>query len=136
VPYYEAIGGIDLNKPRALNFGDRGLRMTNEIPEGILELRGGRLYLLRGNESFLQQMEAWGYIHVADQETMIRAAIDPVPEDFLAAASTGSGTDDWVSFVTMPTGSASYAVYMKRITDRPYDGGMAMLTVLMPARAT
>lgn len=136
VPYYEAIGGIDLNKPRALNFGDRGLRMTNEIPEGILELRGGRLYLLRGNESFLQQMEAWGYIHVADQETMIRAVIDPVPEDFLAAASTGSGTDDWVSFVTMPAGSASYAVYMKRITDRPYDGGMAMLTVLMPARAT
>lgn len=134
VPYYEAIGGIDLNQPRALNFGDSGLRMTNEVPVGVLELRNGKLYLLRGNESFLQQMEAWGYITLADEKTMIRALLSHDPVEFLDAANTSANTDEWVSFITMPHGSAAFAVYMKRVTDRSYDGGMAMLTVLMPAR--
>ncbi len=134
VPYYSAIGGINLNEPRALNFRDSGLLMTNEMPEGVLELRGGRLYLLRGNESFLQQMEAWGYLNIADEKTMIRALLDPTPEDFVETAVNASETDDWTSFVTPVNGNPAFAVYMKRVTDRPYDGGMAFLTVLMPAR--
>ena len=81
-------------------------------------------------------MEAWGYLNIADEKTMIRALLDPTPEDFVETAVNASETDDWTSFVTPVNGNPAFAVYMKRVTDRPYEGGMAFLTVLMPARIT
>ena len=131
-PYYEAVSREDLNEPmRALG---NNLRVQSELPTGVIELRDESFHFLRGNETFLQKLEGLGVIKRQMQGFRLNMPIDPTPPGLYEAAVRCLDNDEWVSFGAIGPVGEKDIVYLRRITDYRYRGGLALLTVVLPDR--
>jgi EAL domain-containing protein (putative c-di-GMP-specific phosphodiesterase class I) len=130
-PYYEAIGRVDFSEPlRSAETG--GVRVESELATGVIELRGGEFACLRGNDSFQNRLQAQGLLSGETQGLWVSMPLRPVPEELSEAAGRCRSTAEWVSFALRgPTGE-SLTVYLRLLTEYEYNGGKAMLTVLLP----
>lgn len=129
--YYETVGRVNLNEPMASGDGRKNLLAADIMPAGVVELRDGKTFCLRGTNAFLHQMERWGYLSAEDDVTRIRRLNDP-PSRWYAAAEQCMKTEDWVSFSTKTASGRTVVVYVRRLGGVSWQGGTALLVVLLP----
>ena len=134
-PYYEAVGRVDLSAPMVQGSGDQGPHMSGEMPAGILEERENRFTCLRGNEAFLRLLESWGALAEAVQGERYRPLVTPAPERFLNAAQCCKQAKGWHSFTESDLPGGALSVYMRRLCAHTYNGGTALLVVLVHGQA-
>lgn len=131
--YYEAVGRVNLFDPMASADGKGGMLAADIMPAGVIELRDGHSYCLRGTDSFLRRMEGWGYLSVEGDDTRIRPLIDP-PEAWETIVRRTMDSGDWESFTARSGTDAQTVVYARRLGQETYRGGVAILAVLLPGR--
>ena len=129
--YYEMVGRVNLNEPMASADGRKNLLAADIMPAGVIELRDGRAFCLRGTNVFLRQLESWGFLSAEEDDTRIRE-IAVTAAKWEQRVMACMDTEDWISF-TMKTGAGSdVLVYMRRLCGVSWRGGTAVLTVLLP----
>lgn len=133
-PYYEAISLVDLNAPMG-NTGSK-LHVRNELPSGVIELRGTSFHFLRGNESFLQKLEGLHVITRNRESFRLNLPIEPALPGLYETAIRCRDNDDWASFSTVGPAGEKDIVYLRRVTDYSYEGALALLTVVLRDRET
>ena len=131
-PYYEAIGRIDLSEPLAHPGNEvmENAQLESEIPAGVLELRDGRLTVLRSNTRFQELLEKIGaFVPVPDDSPGMKTLGSDPPEDFVAALNRSIEQEGWVNF-TVDSKEAGYLdIYMRRVSSAQYRNGTAVLVV-------
>ena len=125
VPYYEAIGRVDLDSP--LTLAD-DFHVTNEMPTGVVQERGGVFTCLRGTPRFYSLLKEWGVLSDASD----RVLTENMPEVYLDAVRRCAPDGSWVNFSTVMRSGQRLNVYLRCVTSVRYRGGTAMLIVLLP----
>ncbi|MBR5111632.1 MAG: EAL domain-containing protein [Clostridia bacterium] len=127
-PYYDAIGRIDLNSPLSFG-GSDDFKEDRTLPAGILEDRGGEIYIINGNKDYYRFIRGFGG---QPQETgrdgslQISAAIPEFREVIRRAEASGK----WeVITIVVPSGR-SHRVCLRRIS--AHGDTTALLLVLLP----
>lgn len=131
MPYYESIGRVDLDEPMTRNAVD-GLQIAYEVPAGVVEIKDGEVFLLRGNDSFLQHMAGRGYLDLEQTRMILRTPFLRPPQEFVRTVTRCLDNDEWVVYVPTENGEAPYTAYFRRVTKYSYKGGVAVLVVLLP----
>lgn len=131
-PYYEAIGRVDLNAPLSEESMGRSLRVNREIPAGVLELKENAFTCLRGNDSFLEQLEKWGVLQPETRNAKYRQLINPPPQILSSAAARCLQSSEWASFSANAADKGKLTVYLRRVSAYEYKGGVALLAMLLP----
>ena len=125
VPYYEAIGRVDLDSPSTLA---DDLHMSNESPTGILEERDGVFTCLRGTDRFILLLWQFGLLAAPDNQVLQNP-----PEQFLRAVRQCTPEGTWVSYFKTASEGRGYTVYLRRVSSIEYRGGVAYLVVMLPS---
>ena len=131
VDYYETVGRVNLNEPMANAEGKSHLLTADVMPAGVIEMRGSSAFCLRGTDAFLRQMERWGLLSAEEDHTRIRE-LATLPDRWKEAAGRCMETEDWVSYTTKTVTGLSLVVYVRRLGDVSWNGGTALLVVLLP----
>lgn len=133
-PYYEAVCRVDLNHPLQADGKPGQPLMDSEIPAGVLELRGGELCCLRGNEGFLRVLEGEGLLHDSPEGFRSRLRLEKLPEDLISVAESCGEDGSWEQFEFHVGRRRMITVFLRRLSVGSYRGGKALLAVLMPGR--
>lgn len=131
-PYYEAVGRIDLSEPLAHSGGEtvKSAQIENEVPAGVLELREGRLTVLRSNARFLELLEKISaFAPVPDGSPGVQTLGSNPPADFVAALNRCIEQEGWVNFVVDSREAGHLDIYMRRVSSAQYRSGTAILVV-------
>ena len=131
VPYYEAVGRVDLDAPMTLSDFHSEVHLSNTVPAGIVEWRKGRMMTLRGNESFISILEAARVLKPPKPDDSHRQFIDPLPSSLTAAARKCEKSGGWVRFDRNAGGEDTASVFLKRVSSYSYNGGTAMMMVVL-----
>lgn len=129
--YYEAVGRVNLNEPMAQGDEKGILNVADIMPAGVLELRSGEAYCLRGTDSFLCRLEDWGILDAEEDDTSIRAVACGIPE-WIDLARRCTETDKWLNATVSLRAGQSVMVYARRLSGVSYRGAVALVVVLMP----
>ena len=125
VPYYEAIGRIDLDSPATLA---DDVNMNNEAPTGILELRDGVFTCLRGTDRFYYILNQLGLLTEPGGKVLATPA-----ESFVRAVQQCPPDGSWVSYFKTLRNGRGYTVYLRRVSSVQYRGATALLVVMLPS---
>jgi len=131
VPYYEAVGRVDLDAPMTLSDSHSEVHLSNTVPTGIVEWRNGKMTTLRGNESFISILDAARVLTPPVPNDSHRQFIDPLPASIAAAAKKCEKSGNWIRFDRQTGGGETAAVFLKRVSSYSYKGGTAMMMVIL-----
>ena len=131
VPYYEAVGRVDLDAPMTLSDSHSEVRFSDTVPAGIVEWRDGRMRTLRGNKSFISILEAARVLAPPVPEDSHRQFIDPLPSSLDSAARKCEKVSGWVRFDRQTGGGDTASVFLKRVLSYSYKGRTAMMMVVL-----
>ncbi|MCR5825553.1 MAG: bifunctional diguanylate cyclase/phosphodiesterase, partial [Oscillospiraceae bacterium] len=130
-PYYGMVGRVNLNEPMASADGKKHLLAADVMPAGVVELRDGRVFCLRGTNAFLRRLEQWKILSAAEDDTQIREVTLP-SKKWQEMMEQGVETEEWVSMTTKTSFGRSVVIYVRRLGDASWQGALAMLVVLLP----
>ena len=123
--YHARLGHINLHTPLSSN---TGFGLAQNLPAGIVELRGDSCTLVRGNEALYSIEEEQKIFPVIENKPV---PLSSMPEPIARAIVSAASTAEWTYTHGNIRSERNVSLYVHRVTESP-DGAIALLLVVLP----